>query len=152
LDTRNGTKLTGGVSRDVNIPQGPCGIPATARAYSLTATVVPSGALAYLTLYPAGQARPEVSTLNAFEGQIIANAAIVPAGANGAITAFALSDTQLILDVNGYFTDAFTSQTLQFYPVTPCRVVDTRVGSGGPGGAFGPPALVAAIARSFPLP
>jgi hypothetical protein len=32
----------------------------------------------------------------------------------------------VILDVNGYFAPAGTPGALAFYPVTPCRVVDTR--------------------------
>lgn len=39
---------------------------------------------------------------------------------------------------------------LTFFAVTPCRLADTRVGSGF-SGAFGPPALVAAVVRNFPI-
>lgn len=37
------------------------------------------------------------------EGQIVANAAIVPAGTQGAIHVFAAGATELIVDINGYF-------------------------------------------------
>lgn len=40
--------------------------------------------------------------------------------------------------------------SLVFVGMTPCRLVDTRNGSGFPS-PFGPPSLVAATARSFPL-
>lgn len=143
--------LSGGTTRDVPVPSGGCGIPSNARAYSVNATVVPRRALAYLTLHPTGQPRPNASTLNAFEGQIIANAAIVPAGLNGSFSVFATDDTELILDLNGYFTDPATPGSLVFYPMTPCRVIDTRVGTGGPGGTFGPPTLVAGQNRTFPV-
>jgi hypothetical protein len=46
---------------------------------------------------------PVVSTLNSPNGGIVANAAIVPAGANGAISVFATDATHLVLDINGYF-------------------------------------------------
>lgn len=46
---------------------------------------------------------PVVSTLNSFDGQVTANAAIVPAGAGGAVGAFVTNPTDLILDINGYF-------------------------------------------------
>jgi len=44
-----------------------------------------------------------VSTLNSPDGSIDANAAIVPAGTDGSINAFASDSTRLILDINGYF-------------------------------------------------
>jgi hypothetical protein len=39
---------------------------------------------------------------------------------------------------------------LTFIGMTPCRVVDTRTGSGFTG-AFGPPSLVAGVSRTFPM-
>jgi hypothetical protein len=49
------------------------------QAYVLNATVVPPGALGYLTLWPEGSAQPMVSTLNTLDGSITSNMAIVPA-------------------------------------------------------------------------
>jgi hypothetical protein len=63
---------------------------------------VPSGPLTYLTLWPDGQSQPLVSTLNAFDGAITSNMAIVPTS-NGKIDAYATNLTQLILDISGYF-------------------------------------------------
>lgn len=97
--------LAGGQVRDVPIPQGRCGIPGTARAYSLNITVVPTGSLQYLTAWPSGTARPNVSTLNSFDGKVVANAAVVPAGANGLISLFATESTHVIIDINGYYLD-----------------------------------------------
>jgi hypothetical protein len=51
----------------------------------------------------AGSARPIVSTLNSWDGTVAANAAIVPAGANGAIDVYVTNPTHVILDINGYF-------------------------------------------------
>ncbi len=45
---------------------------------------------------------PAVSTLNAFDGAITSNMAIVPT-ANGSIDAFGSNPTQLILDISSYF-------------------------------------------------
>jgi len=64
--------------------------------------VVPSGALNFLTLWQQGAPQPLVSTLNAVDGAITSNMAIVPA-ASGAIEVFASDRTQLILDIFGYF-------------------------------------------------
>jgi hypothetical protein len=95
--------IAGGTVRTVPVPQSGCGIPSTAVAYSLNVTVVPIGTLAYLTLYPAGSTQPNVSTLNAFQGQIVANAAIVPSGASGSVNVFVSNTTEVIIDINGYF-------------------------------------------------
>ncbi len=160
MDTRTGEGKSGsfgppilaaGSTRDVPVPQSGCGVPTTAKAYSVNVTVVPAEPLGYLTLYPTGSARPLVSTLNAFEGQVAANAAIVPAGTNGSISIFVTNNTHAIADINGYFTESTGAETLLFYPVTPCRLADTRTGSGKTG-SFGPPSLAASGTRSFPVP
>ena len=151
-DTRNpngpfgGPILGAGTTRDFNIPASACGIPANALAYSLNLTVVPVGGLGFLSVWPAGQAQPVVSTLNS-DGRVKANAAIVPAGVNGAITVYASDATQLVIDINGYFVPSSVAQSLAFYPVTPCRVADTRLATG----TFGGPALAGTVARDFPV-
>ncbi|MBL8175585.1 MAG: collagen-like protein [Bryobacterales bacterium] len=91
--------------RVIPVPSGRCEIPAGARAYSLNITVAPQRPLAYLTAYPTGATIPNVSTLNSFDGRIVANAAIVPAGAGGAITIYVTDPTHVIVDINGYYSD-----------------------------------------------
>ena len=78
-------------------------MPSAAAAYAVNVTVVPQGVLSYLTAWPTGTAQPLVSTLNSFDGAVVANAAIVPAGAGGAISVFVTDRTDVILDINGYF-------------------------------------------------
>ncbi len=152
-DTRNpagpfgGPSMTAASTRDFTIP-GVCGIPATAQAYSLNVTVVPSGPLSFLTLWPTGQARPLVSTLNSFGGIVVANAAIVPAGTGGAVNVYATDPTDVILDIDGYFDSTTAANAISFYPATPCRVADTR----GAAGLFGGPSLVGGQSRDFPIP
>jgi len=63
--------------------------------------------------------------MNSPDGRVKANAAIVPAGTGGAVSVYVTDTSDVILDIDGYFT-APGSQTLQFYPLPPCRVVDTR--------------------------
>jgi hypothetical protein len=80
------------------------GVPSQSQeAYVLNATVVPVGSLGYLTLWPVGGMQPLVSTLNAHDGAVTSNMAIVPAGTNGKINAFAYGMTNLILDISSYF-------------------------------------------------
>ena len=114
----------------------------------MNVSVVPNGYLGYLTVWPAGQTRPVVSTLNSLDGRIKANAAIVPAGSNGQVSVYATDTTNVILDVNGYFAPG-SGSTLAFYPLPPCRVADTRH-SGYPQG-LGPPFLTGGQQRDFPI-
>jgi uncharacterized repeat protein (TIGR03803 family) len=148
-DTRNSTfpqglgppSLSAGVERQFPILNATsCNIPSRAAAYSLNFTVVPSGTLGYLTVWPTGQNRPTVSTLNDVLGRVIANAAIVVAGTGSEVSAYATNNTDLVIDINGYFAPAGANE-LSLYPVAPCRVIDTRhVGSGQPfTGTLSPP-------------
>ena len=41
---------------------------------------------------------------------------------------FATDSTDAILDINGYFDSYTDTSALQFYPLTPCRVADIRLG------------------------
>ena len=158
LDTRNavgpfgGPAIPGGNSRDFAMPSSACNIPANARAYSLNVTVVPPGPLTYLTIWPTGQPQPLVSTLNSFDGRVVANAAIVPVGSGasgpGSISIFVSDTTDVIVDINGYFAPLGGPGALAFYPANPCRAVDTRPGQ-GTGGQCGPPSLIGNAARSF---
>src|SRR4029077_15835514 len=51
--------------------------------------------------------------------------AIVPAGTGGDIAAYATNDTDLVIDINGYFA-APGSGVLSLYTISPCRALDTR--------------------------
>ena len=152
-DTRNangpfgGPAIAGGSTRDFAVTASACAIPANAVSYSLNVTVAPSGPLGFVTVWPSGQTQPTVSTLNSLDGRIKANAAIVPAGSGGAISVFAIDPTNVIIDINGYFVPVTVAQGLAFYPVTPCRLADTRNATG----TFGGPSMIAAATRDFPV-
>jgi hypothetical protein len=118
--------LTGGQERAFPIlDASSCNIPSSAAAYSLNFSVVPHGGLGYMTVWPTGQSRPLVSTLNDIPGTIIANAAIVPAGSSGDISVYPSNDTDLVIDINGYFAAPGTGG-LSLYAAAPCRIIDTR--------------------------
>ena len=108
-DTRNadgpfgGPEMTAGSTRSFAIPAGSCYVPSNALAYSVNVTVVPDGPLYYLTAWAMGSSQPLVSTLNSWDGAVVANAAIVPTGTNGSISIFVTDNTHVILDINGYF-------------------------------------------------
>jgi hypothetical protein len=142
--------LVANTSRDFPILSSGCSIPAGAKAYSLNFTVVPHQNLSFLSVWPAGTGYPGVSTLNSVDGSVIANAAVVPAGTSGSITLLASDPTDVIIDINGYF--AAPGVGLDFFPLTPCRIADTR---GEPytslTGFFGPPSMPANTIRDFPI-
>jgi len=153
VDTRGANGEFGGPplqaqqTRSFPIPQNTnCNIPSSAAAYSLNVTVTPHGALGYLSVWPTGEDQPVVSTLNSTDGRTKANAAIVPAGYQGAISFYVTDTTDLILDIDGYFAPV-SGSTLAFYPLMPCRIADTR----NPDGDLGGPYLMTKVNRDFPL-
>jgi len=125
------TRQTGGPllaqTRDFAVTASPCNVPSSAVAYSLNFTAIPRGSLGYLSTWPAGQNQPLVSTLNAASGAVTANAAIVPAGANGDILVYSSDKTDVAIDINGYFAPQ-AAGGLSLFTLTPCRVLDTRNG------------------------
>jgi hypothetical protein len=141
--------MSAGEQRSFPVLSSTCGMSASAAAYSFNFTVVPSGYLGIFTVWPSGLPEPGVSTLNSYDGRVVANAAIVPTGSGGAISINVTDPTNVLFDINGYFAPP-QSTGLQFYPVTPCRVADTR--GNGYSGALGPPTMGAGTNRSFPIP
>ena len=150
IDTRlTGGPIPGGTYRNFPIPQeGGCNIPTTAAAYSLNVSVVPQGQLAYLTIWPTDEVRPVVATLNSLDGRIKADAAIVPAGTSGAVSVYVTNTSNVVLDINGYF-EPVSGSTLAFYPLTPCRIADTRKTNFPQG--LGAPFLPGQQERDFPI-
>ncbi len=139
VDTRGavgnlgGPFLTGNQERDFPVLDSSC-IPQNigAQAYSFNVTAVPHPTgqrLGYLTVWPQGEPKPTVSTVNNPTGTIVANAAIVQAGTAGEVAVFPNNDTDLLIDINGYFA-APGQGGLSLYPTPPCRVIDTRNGNG----------------------
>ncbi len=145
VDTRAGSQEPQGLGppsfsamevRPLPILTSPCfqNLPQHPQAYSFNVTVVPQPAgqeLGYLTIWPSDQQQPYVSTLNNPTATVVANAAIVPAAANGNVSVFTYNSTDVIIDINGYFATA-GSGGYSFYPVAPCRALDTRNNNGQP--------------------
>lgn len=123
VDTRSnlgGAALGAGEIRDVVLGGTP-GVPAGAIAVALNVTAVLPSKAGFVTVYPAGVGRPDASNLNFVAGQIVPNMVTVGLGAGGAISLYnAAGSTNLIVDVAGYFDAAL-------HPVTPARIMDTRV-------------------------
>ncbi|MBI4902137.1 MAG: hypothetical protein HY820_00785 [Acidobacteria bacterium] len=148
--------MRAGETRTLLLPNSNvCQIPAAAKAYVVNVTLVPRppGNVDFVTVYPGYQARPDVWTVRSPDGQIVANSAIVEAARTGAIDVYTASDTDIIIDIAGYFTDSLpaVSGNTVFYPLAPCRVLDTRIlyRQTGP---FGPPTMSARETRRFRFP
>ncbi len=139
--------------RTLNLPQSNvCSIPATAKAYVVNVTVIPTSTVNFVTIWPAGEPRPNVWTIRSPDGQIVANSAIVKAGTNGGISVYASDNTDLLIDISGYYTDSTAVPGLTYYPLTPCRVIETRIDYRTPPGDFGPPSMGAQQTRKFRFP
>jgi hypothetical protein len=102
------------------------GVPPTgASSVALNVTVTGPTAAGFLTVWPAGSARPEASNLNFLPGQTVPNMVIVPVSEDGRISLF-VSDgaANVLVDVLGWFPsgDAFVG-------LLPARLMDTRAGA-----------------------
>ncbi len=83
----------------------------------------------FLTAYPAASGVPTVSNLNINNaGDTVAGAAIVPVDANGNIGVYLDGGGDLLVDINGWFTDgnAGASSEGLFVAQTPARALDSR--------------------------
>lgn len=136
-DTRAGSGepnsgLTLGAGGTLNVQvTGVGGVPSTGvRGVVMNVTVADTTAASYLTVYPQGGVCPLASNLNWTAGEIIANRVVVPVNSsNGQITIYnQLGSTDVVIDVNGYFTTGVTIPANEslFTPITPVRVLDTR--------------------------
>jgi hypothetical protein len=118
---------------------GAGGVPATGvSAVVLNATATNTASAGLLTLYPSGTTRPTASNVNWAAGWTIANRVIVKVGTNGKVSIYnAKGSADVVVDVNGYFTDATASGKF-FTPLSPVRILDTRLSGGtlGPKGTY----------------
>lgn len=146
--------MNAGETRTLTVPNSNvCSIPTTAKTYVLNVTLVPRGGVDFVTVWPGGEARPNFWTVRSPDGLIVANAALVKPGPGGTIQVYASHNTDVIIDISGYFTDYTTQGTnLVYYPLTPCRVVETRQDYRPQPGPFGPPSMAAQTSRRFKFP
>lgn len=125
-----------GSQQSLNIQvAGVGGVPTSGVAAAvLNVTVTDTTANSFLSVYPAGESNPGTSTLNWGAGSTVANRVVVPLGTNGQITVYNYSGTtDVVVDVSGYFATANTpSGASLYYPITPTRILDTRVSGATP--------------------
>jgi hypothetical protein len=145
LDTRNGTgapvaKLGQAKTLDLQVTSRG-GVPATGvSAAVLNVTVTDPSASSYLTVWPTAAPMPLASNLNFAANQTVPNRVMVAMGSGGKVSIFnGLGATDVVVDVNGWFTDATATGTgSRFVGISPMRILDSRNGNGGISDPWGP--------------
>jgi hypothetical protein len=132
LDTRFGTGgRTGALATNETIDlqvAGVGGVPAADEVDSvvLNVTVTQPTGYGFLTVYPAGGARPNASNLNFVPGQTVPNLVSAKLSADGKVSIFSSAGTHVIADVVGYFSSAAGQAGARLFPITPTRIYDSR--------------------------
>ncbi len=142
VDTRIGLgsgRLQGGRVTRLTVSTDPSVVAVSANFVSTEA----AGA-GYLSTYNCSTGLPEVSTLGYLPGSAVANQAFVPL-AGGELCLFSLTDSDVVIDINGYYR---TDTGAGFVPVTPVRLYDTRSPGNAPLG--GEQELVLTVAGGTP--
>jgi hypothetical protein len=111
---------------------GAGGVPlAGVAAVVLNVTVTNTTSSGALTVYPTGMSRPVASNLNWTAGKTVPIRVVALTGTGGKVSLYNYSgSTDIVIDVNGYFTDSSASGA-RFLSVSPARILDTRIGTGG---------------------
>ncbi|MHB1718782.1 MAG: hypothetical protein ACYCTL_02140 [Acidimicrobiales bacterium] len=100
----SGTALGAGGTAAVQVA-GLAGVPVGAAAVVLSVTAVDTTAASYLSIYPAGVARPTVSNLNWAAGEATSNLVVVSLRATGNIEVFNhMGTTHLVIDVEDWYS------------------------------------------------
>ncbi len=149
LDTRDGTgapkaRVRAGEVLAVQVA-GTHGVPAGATSVVFNATAVSPSAPGFLTVFPCG-ALPPTSTLNYTAGAIVPNLVVTALDPAGRVCFYAMTDTDVVADVAAFRTGGGGWSMLS----QPLRVVDTRIGLGGPAQPVHAQRLVALGALASP--
>jgi hypothetical protein len=157
IDSRFGTglsnlsgKFVSSVARTFSVAGlGPIPVGAVAVTGNLTATR--QNAAGYVAVTPTAQANPPSSSLNFALTGDRGNNVTVPLSSSGSLSmtfkAGAAKTTDLVFDVTGYFLADDSAAT--YHPVTPTRLLDSRFGTGQPGGT--PAKFLAGIPQTFTI-
>jgi adhesin/invasin len=136
VDTRAGSGYAGagqtlGAGDTLQIPvTGLNGVPANATAVAVNIAVVNTTAPSYIQSYPTGS--PPSSTtptvnMNWLAGEVLSTKAIVGIGTGGDIDVYnAEGSTDVVIDLDGYFTAAGGTGSLFNALASPVRLADTR--------------------------
>ena len=135
LDTRSGIgssgKIAANTPRTFQVTGG--SIPSAATAVTGNVTVTGQSKSGALAIGPTATYYPRTSTINFAYGDALANGVTVALSSTGTLSATYMvssgNTTDLVFDVTGYFTTN-TSSGDTYHPLTPARIVDSRIGVG----------------------
>ncbi len=134
-DTREHSAIGSGGVLTLQVA-GLAGVPSDATAVFANVTVTAPTASGYLTVFPAGEAVPATSNVNFVAGLTVPNLVLVKVGANGSISiqnANLGGSAQVVVDIQGYVVAGSPTAAGAVVPVSPIRIVDTRIGLGAQG-------------------
>ena len=147
LDTRTASgPVAGGSSVPLRM-DATKSVPANASAVVMNLTVTEPTSYGFISAYPAGSAKPNVSNQNYVSGQTVPNLAVVPVGADGTVTIANTSygTAQVVADVVGYFLPGTPASDGAFVGIAPTRFLDTRTFRGPVVNAENVPLQVAGV-------
>jgi LPXTG-site transpeptidase (sortase) family protein len=123
LDTRaNGLRLAAEGTITVAVPGG-----RGASAAVANVTLANAGGAGFVTAFPAGQVRPDVSNMNmTFPGQTVASLVTVPLDEAGQFTVYSSAPGDVLVDVFGIYQPVVQSRDGRFVALSPTRALDTR--------------------------
>ncbi|MFK7920027.1 MAG: SGNH/GDSL hydrolase family protein, partial [Ilumatobacter sp.] len=120
-----GSSVTAPGGQLSTVPEGAAGV-------SLNVTMVRPAGRGFAAVWPCQDERPEVSSLNAQDGEVVANNVIAPISDDGTVCFYSSVGTNFVVDVAGWFPGAGASGGADpFVGLLPERLVDTRSGLGG---------------------
>lgn len=120
------------------------GISPDATAVVLNVTAVDPTQQMNITVWPTGLPKPLASTLNVTQGKVVANQVTVKLGAGGRFGSGAVSlstnagETDVLIDVVGYYVKSRPGTGSELRPVAPVRVMSSRDGIGPYSTPWGP--------------
>ena len=127
LDTRtDGGRLGPESSLDLQVTDVG-GVPADAIGVALNITATRPTDHSFLTVWPTGESLPTASSLNMRPDQTVPNLVFARVGDGGRISIFnRYGSVDVVVDVLG----CFRPDAARFVPLTPARLLDTRIGNG----------------------
>lgn len=128
LDTRETTIMGSGERRVIPVV-GQYGVPVSATGVLLNVTSIGSARTGHLTVSPTLPAAVTTATVNYVRGEAKANRAITQLAPDGTIELYTHVPGHVTIDIVGWFGTG--GDGLNYNPLTPARVLDTRNGTGG---------------------
>ena len=157
LDTRTGlgeggtpAKVGAGQSLTLHVA-GVAGVASNVDAVVMNVTAVAPSVATYVSVYPADlSSPPTVSNINVAARRVVPNLVTVQVDGAGDVKLYNSAGTvDLLADVTGFYSGGASDS---YYPIAPARILDTRDGTGLPGGpqVVGPGGTIDLSITDFP--